>query len=383
MNHPTQRERDYTPSNWAEFGIKSGVVGRAAKGFLTEQSGTTGSNSYLSPGARATDPGRREAFLRRKSDLLEQGGGSRPELSREGKNGLSGSCKSLTDMWEKQLNCPTVVKHSSPAFQASGQNMEERKRYLQEQFNQENKPSLKRSDGDGEGGVIQAGTVGTIKKELFESSHNEFARSFVPPPVEAHGAASSKFQAALQGLSGGGGIPQRGPVQRSKSCTSMQPLWDNLLNENANPREAPKFIGGAAVGMGQVGKSRHSFEFEFPTKTFQVSGVLSRLKATEAAHVRKGDRGRHDDELDMVRASRSRRQFGNDLQGERSGGFDGQQGIRLELEALRMNRRFMMQEEEDEVEEETKLSERDRIQGRQAGLRWKEENIKISTRKIC
>ena len=283
-------------------------------------------------------------------------------------------------MWEKQLNCPTVVKHSGPAFQASGQNMEERKRYLQEQFNQENKPSLKRSDGDGEGGVIQAVTVGTIKKELFESSHNEFARSFVPPPAEAHGTASSKFQAALQGLSGGGGIPQRGPVQRSKSCTSMQPLWDNLLSDDTSPRETPKFIGGGtAVGMGQVRKSCSALQLEFPGKnsgkSFQVSGALSRLEAAEARG-RGGERGRHDAELEMVRASRRRRQFVDDPEGERSGGFDGQQRIRLELEALRMNRRLMMQEEdEDEAEGETKMSERDRIQGGQTGFRQEKENI--------
>lgn len=73
----------------------------------------------------------------------------------------------------------------------------------------------------------------------------------------------------------------------------------------------------------------------------------------------------------MVRATRSRRQFGDDLEGERRGGLDGQQRIRLELEALRMNRRrlMMQEEEEDEVEEETKMSERDRIQGGQTGFR--------------
>ena len=255
MNQPSQRECDYAPSNRAEFGIKSGVVGRTAKGFLMEQTGNTGSKSYLTPGARVTDPGKGEAFLRRQSELLEQGGSSRPELSREG-NGLSGSCRSLTDMWEVQLNRPAVVNHTGSAFQASGQNMAERRRSLWAQFSQEKKePSFRSWDGDGEDGVIQAGTVGNARG-LLESSHAEVAKPFVPPPAgEAHGTARSKFQAALQGHSGGG-IPKRGPVQRSKSCTSMQPLWDNLLNDDATPREAPKFIGGGtAVGMGQVRKS--------------------------------------------------------------------------------------------------------------------------------
>ena len=264
MNQPTQRECDYTPSNRAEFGIKSGVVGRAAKGFLMEQTGNTGSKSYLTPGARVTDPGKGEAFLRRQSELLEQGGSSPPELSREG-NGLSGSCKSLTDMWEVQLNRPAVVNHTGSAFQASGQNMAERRRSLWAQFSQEKKePSFRSWDGDGEDGVIQAGTVGNARG-LLESSHAEVAKPFVPPPAgEAHGTARNKFQAALQGHSGGG-IPKRGPVQRSKSCTSMQPLWDNLLNNDATPREGPKFIGGgAAVGLGQARKSYFSFEFEFP-----------------------------------------------------------------------------------------------------------------------
>ena len=49
----------------------------------------------------------------------------------------------------------------------------------------------------------------------------------------------------------------------------------------------------------------------------------------------------------------------------------------MELEALRMNRRLMMQEE-DEAEEETKMSERDRIQGGQTGFRREKENIMIS-----
>ena len=55
---------------------------------------------------------------------------------------------------------------------------------------------------------------------------------------------------------------------------------------------------------------------------------------------------------------------------ERGGasGFDGQQRIRVELEALRTNRRRMLQEEEDEVGEETKMSERDRIQGGHTGF---------------
>ena len=78
----------------------------------------------------------------------------------------------------------------------------------------------------------------------------------------------------------------------------------------------------------------------------------------------------------MVRASRRRRQFGDDPEGGRSVGFDGQQRIRLELEALRMNRRLMMQEE-DEAEEETKMSERDRIQGGQTGFRREKENTRV------
>ena len=41
--------------------------------------------------------------------------------------------------------------------------------------------------------------------------------------------------------------------------------------------------------------------------------------------------------------------------------------IRSELEALRVNRRLMMREEV-EMEEENRMSERDRIQGGQAGL---------------
>ena len=70
----------------------------------------------------------------------------------------------------------------------------------------------------------------------------------------------------------------------------------------------------------------------------------------------------------MVRASRSCQREGDDLEGV-DRGFDGQQRIRLELEALRMNRRRMIQEEEeDEVDEDTKMSERDRIQGSQTGF---------------
>ena len=86
-----------------------------------------------------------------------------------------------------------------------------------------------------------------------------------------------------------------------------------------------------------------------------------------------GERWRHEAELEMVRASRSRRRFGDydeeDWERIGAGGFDGQQRIRMELEALRTNRRRMMQEEEEDVgDEETKMSERDRIQGGQTGF---------------
>ena len=244
--------------------------------------------------------------------------------------------------------------------------MAERRRSLQEQFSQ---PAMRRSVGEGEDGVIQAGTVGSVRG-LLESSQSEVAKSFAAPPRQAHGTAGSKFRAALQGLSGGGGLPPRGPVQRSKSCTSMQPLWDNLLNDDA----APKFMcAGTAVGIGQVRKGCRSSEFELPAKSAskspKVSGARSRLEAAEARG-RSGERGRHDAELEMVRASRSCQREGDDLKGV-DRGFDGQQRIRLELEALRMNRRRMIQEEEDEVDEDTKMSERDRIQGSHTGFHLK------------
>ena len=159
-----------------------------------------------------------------------------------------------------QLNCPTVVQPSGAAFQASaGQSdMAERRRSLQVQFSQ---PAMRRSVGEGEDGVTRADTVGSVRG-LLESSQSEVAKSFAAPPRQAHGTAGSKFQAALQGLSG---LP-RGPVQRSKSCTSMQPLWDNLLNDDADA--TPKLMcAGTAVGIGQVRKGCRSFELELPAKS--------------------------------------------------------------------------------------------------------------------
>ena len=221
-------------------------MGRTARGLLTGQSGTHENKSYLTP---TVDPGRREEFLRRRSELLEQGEDFKAEPSR-GERGLSGSCKSLTDMWERQLNCPTAINPSGPAFQNNQGNMAERRSSLQAQFSRESR----RSDGDEQEGVIQAGTVSNVRS-LLESSRSETAKSFVPPPGEIRGTARGKFQAALQGMSGG--IPPRGPVQRSKSCTSMQPLWDNLLENEAPPSKAPRFMGGG--GMGQVWMSHTRF----------------------------------------------------------------------------------------------------------------------------
>ena len=223
-------------------------MSRAARGLLAGESGSPESKSYLTPSA---DPGRREEFLRRRSELLEQGEDFRSEPSR-GERGLSGSCKSLTDIWERQLNCPTMVNTSGPAFQNNQSNMAERRSSLQAQFSRESKPSFRRSDGDEEEGVIQAGTVGNVRN-LLESSRSETAKSFVPPPGELRGTAHGKFQAALQGLSGG--IPKSGPVQRSKSCTSMQPLWDNLFENEAPPSKAPRFIGGGGIGQVWMGHS--------------------------------------------------------------------------------------------------------------------------------
>ena len=216
-------------------------MSRAARGLLAGESGSPESKSYLTPSA---DPGRREEFLRRRSELLEQGEDFKAEPSR-GERGLSGSCKSLTDLWERQLNCPTAVNPSGPAFQNNQGNMAERRSSLQAQFSQESKPFYRSSDA--EEGVIQAGTVGNARS-LLESSRSETAKSFVPPPGQLlRGTPHAKFQAALQGTSGG--IPPRGPVQRSKSCTSMQPLWDNLFENEAPPSKAPRFIGGGGIGQ--------------------------------------------------------------------------------------------------------------------------------------
>ena len=135
------------------------------------------------------------------------------------------------------------------------------------------------------------------------------------------------------------------------------------------------------------GSLRHGSEFhaETPSKPIffllQVSGARSRLEAAET-RVGSGERWRHEAELEMVRASRSRRRLGDDgdEDWERGGasGFDGQQRIRVELEALRTNRRRMMLEEDEEVEEETKMSERDRIQGGQTGFNSTEEPEKLN-----
>ena len=301
-----QGDSAHTPSNRAEFGVESGRVGRAVRGLLEEQGGNAAVGpSSPSPGARAMDAARREAFLRRQRGLLkEEAGRPRPEPpppSQESR--LSGSCKSLTDLWERQLNCPAAAAgHTGPAFRSPGQDMEGRRRSLQEQFRQQESCSQRVLDA--EETHIRAGAVGNVKSlmEATAARAEEVAKYFVPPAAGgAGGNARGRFQAALQDLQGGGGTPKR--VQRSKSCTSMQPLWDNLLN-NAVPKE-PKFIGGGgAAGLGQV------------------SGAVSRLEAPEV-RVRGG---RYDDELEMVRASRSRRQLVDDS--ERVAGFDGQRGIR-------------------------------------------------------
>ena len=294
-----QGDSAYTPSNRAEFGVESGCVGRAVRGLLVERGGSVGP----SPGARAMDAARREAFLRRQRGLLEQGGRPRPGSPPSQESRLSGSCKSLTDLWEKQLKCPTAAAgHTGPAFRSPGQDMEGRRRSLQEQFCQQESCSRVLDAAETH---IQAGTVGNVKCLMESVSRAEVAKFFVPPASGgAGGNARGKFQAALKDLEGGGGTPKR--VQRSKSCTSMQPLWDNLLNNDA-PKEQKFIGGGGAVGLGQV------------------SGALSRLEAPEV-RVRAG---RYDDELEMVRASRSRRQLDEDGVGAAGfDGFDGQQGIR-------------------------------------------------------